>query len=384
MKITDVEAFILESPYENCAPEGSDEAHGVKHCLLLKVSTDEGLVGWSDVETAPHVAAAVLCAPESGAGVFEGLRSLVMGEDPFEVERLWDKVYRGTIYYGRRGAAMQVLSGFDIACHDLMGKATGRPLHKLLGGARRDRVRAYASTLFRPTADAMRRACEFYLKRGFTAVKFGWGVFGQDRKRDVALVAAAREALGANVALLVDPGWMVVRSARDAIDLCHALEPYDIFWLEDFLHPECYGGYAQVKAAGVKMRIAAGEQEATAWGFRELIQRGGIDVAQPDLSRCGGFTHARKIAWEAEYAGVEVCPHAWLTDLLTAASLHYNAVLPTALFLEYNVCDNPMLREIIRNPVRLDSQGFIPVPQGPGLGIDVNEAAVRRFRVNGK
>src|SRR4030095_1900029 len=100
MKITNVEAFILESPFENRPPEGSDEAHGVKHCLLLKVSTDEGLVGWSDVETAPHVAAAVVSAPESGAGVFEGLRPLVVGEDPFEIERLWDKIYRGTIYYG--------------------------------------------------------------------------------------------------------------------------------------------------------------------------------------------------------------------------------------------------------------------------------------------
>jgi hypothetical protein len=210
MKITNVEAFILESPYENRPPEGSDEAHGIKHCLLLKVSTDEGLVGWSDVETAPHVAAAVVNAPESGAGVFEGLRALVLGEDPFEVERLWDRIYRGTIYYGRRGAAMQVLSGFDIACHDLMGKATGRPLHKLLGGARRGRVRAYASTLFRSTPDAMRRACEFYLSRGFTAVKFGWGVFGHDRRQDIALVAAARETLGPDVALLVDPdGWCV-------------------------------------------------------------------------------------------------------------------------------------------------------------------------------
>ncbi len=380
MKITNVEAFILESPYENRPPEGSDEAHGVKHCLLLKVSTDEGLVGWSDVETAPHVATAVVNAPESGAGVFEGLRWLVVGEDPFEVERLWDKIYRGTIYYGRRGAAMQVLSGFDIACHDLIGKTTGRPLHKLLGGARRDRVRAYASTLFRPTPEAMRRACEFYLSRGFTAVKFGWGVFGQNRKQDIALVAAAREALGPDVALLVDPGWMLNRSAYDAIELCRALEPYDIFWLEDFLHPECYDGYAKVKAAGVKTRIAAGEQEATAWGFRELIGRGGIDVAQPDLTRCGGFTQARKIAWEAEHAGIDVCPHAWLTDLLTAASLHFNAVLPRALFLEYNVCENPMLREIIRNPVRMDADGFIPVPQGPGLGIEVDDKAVRRFQ----
>ncbi|MCC6231194.1 MAG: mandelate racemase/muconate lactonizing enzyme family protein [Verrucomicrobiales bacterium] len=382
MKITQVEAFVLESPYENQPPTGADEAHGVKHCLLLKVTTDEGLVGWSDVETAPHIAASVVDAPPSGVGMFEGLRSLVVGEDPFEVERLWDKVYRGTSYFGRRGVAMQVLSGFDIACHDLMGKAIGRPVHKLLGGARRNRVRAYASTLFRSTPDAMRRAAAFYRARGFTAVKFGWGVFGRDRRQDVALVAAAREVLGPDIALLVDPGWMVDRSAQDAIELCRALEPYDIFWLEDFLHPECLEGYAKVKAAGVRTRLAAGEQEATAWGFRELIRRGGIDVVQPDLTRCGGFTQARRIAWEAEHAGVDVCPHAWLTDLLTAASLHFNAVLPRALFLEYNVCENPMLREVIRNPVTLDPDGFIPVPQGPGLGIEIDETAVRRFCVH--
>src|SRR5271166_5178986 len=132
MIINDVEAIILESPYENRPPEDSEEAHGVKHCLLLRVSTDEGLVGWADIETAPHVAAAAVNAPPSGAGVFEGLKSLVVGEDPFEVERLWDKIYRGTIYYGRRGVAIQVLSGFDIACHDIICKAVGRPLHKLL------------------------------------------------------------------------------------------------------------------------------------------------------------------------------------------------------------------------------------------------------------
>jgi L-rhamnonate dehydratase len=112
-----------------------------------------------------------------------------------------------------------------------------------------------------------------------------------------------------------------------------------------------------------------------------LIQRGRIDVAQPDLSRCGGFTQVRRIAWEAERAGIDVCPHAWLTDLLTAASLHFNAVLPRSLFLEYNVCDNPMLREIIRNPIRMDKDGQIPVPHGPGLGIDVDERAIARFRV---
>ena len=382
MKITNVEAFILESPYEIKPPEGSDEARGVKHCFLLKVSTDEGIVGWSDVETSPHVGLAVVNAPVSGSGVFEGLRSLVIGEDPFDVERLWDKIYRGTIYFGRRGVAMQVLSGFDIACHDIIGKAINRPVHKILGGARRDRIRAYASTLFRPTPDAMKAACAFYLQRGFSAVKFGWGVFGLNPKEDIKLVAAAREALGPDVELMIDAGWMVERSAYDAIALCRELEPYNIYWLEDFLSPEAYEGYAKVKAAGVKTRLAAGEQEATGWGFRELIQKGGIDVIQPDLSRCGGFTQARKIIWEAEYAGVDVCPHAWLTDLLTASSLHLSAILPRALFLEYNVCENPMLREFIQNPVQMDAEGYIAVPQGPGLGIDIDEAAMKRFCID--
>jgi len=381
VRITEVEPIVLESPLENAAPEASEEAAGVKHLLLLKVVTDEGIVGWSDIETAPHIGAAAVNAPASGVEAVDGLRTLVMGEDPFEVDRLWDKVYRGSIYYGRRGVAIQVLSGFDIACHDIIGKAIGRPVHTVLGGARRHRVRAYASTLFRRTPDDMKRACEGYLERGFRAIKFGWGVFGHDRKRDVALVRAAREAVGPDVDLMVDAGWKVDRSVYDAIGLIRDLEPYGIFWLEDFLHPECYDGYAAVKAAGVKTRIAAGEQEATAWGFHDLIQRGRVDVIQPDLSRCGGFSQIRKIAWEAERLGVDVCPHAWLTDLLSAASLHVNAWLPRSLFVEYNVASSPMLRELVSNPLEMDADGMIAVPREPGVGVEVNESVVQRYRI---
>ena len=381
MKITDVEPIILQSPYENLTPQGDEEATGVKHCLLLKVSTDEGITGWADIETSPHVGAAAISAPSSGIEAFDGLKALVMGEDPFDVECLWDKVYRGSIYYGRRGVAIQTLSGFDVACYDIMGKAIGRPVHKLLGGAYRNKVRAYASTLFRPTPDAIKRSCEYYLERGFTAIKFGWGVFGQDGKRDEALVRAARETIGPDVDLMVDAGWKVNRSAYDAVDLIRRLEQYNIFWLEDFLHPELYEGYRKVKDAGLRTRLAAGEQEATAWGFHDLIHRGGVDVVQPDISRCGGFTQMRKILWEAERAGVDVCPHAWLTDLLTAASLHVNACLPRCLFLEYNVAANPMLRDIIQNPVRMDQDGMIAVPDGPGLGIEIDAAAIEKYRV---
>lgn len=382
MKITDVEGIILRSPQQYTNPIDSVEAPGVAYCFLVKVSTDAGIVGWSDVETAPHVAASMLNAPASGSDMIEGIKSLVLGEDPFDTEMLWDKVYRGTIYYGRRGAAMQVLSGLDIACHDIIGKVLSMPVYKILGGARRQKVRAYASTLFRPKPDDIRRACMSYLEKGFTAVKFGWGVFGQDRRNDIALVEAARKELGDAVDLLVDAGWKSNRSAYDAIELLRQLEPYRIYWLEDFLHPECYEGYRKVKDARVSTRLAAGEQEATGWGFRQLIQAGGIDVAQPDLSRCGGFTQFRKIIWEAEVAGIDVCPHAWLTDLLTAASLHANAVLPRSLFLEYNVSSSPMLRDVIANPIIMDSHGMMDVPQGPGLGIEIDEDAVSHYRVN--
>ncbi|MDO5549884.1 MAG: mandelate racemase/muconate lactonizing enzyme family protein [Lachnospiraceae bacterium] len=382
MKITKVEGIILESPDKYQNPSGSEEATGVAYCFLIKVSTDEGITGWSDVETAPHVAQSLIHAPRTGCDMMEGINELLAGEDPFEVEKIWDKLYLGTAYYGRRGVAIQVMSGIDIACHDIIGKAINRPVYKLLGGGRRSQVRAYASTLFRPSSEDMKRACEYYRSKGFTAIKFGWGVFGQDMRQDVELVKAAREELGDEIELMVDAGWKTSRSAYDAVELLRRLEPYHIFWLEDFLHPENYKGYARVKEAGVQTRLAAGEQEATGWGFRRLIEEGKIDVAQPDITRCGGFSQIRKIMWEAQVAGIDVCPHAWLTDLLTAASLHVNAVLPRSLFLEYNVSSSPMLRDIIENPIQMSADGMMQVPQGPGLGIVMNEKAIKKYQIN--
>ncbi len=379
MKITKAEGIILKSPDKYHNPSGSEEASGVAYCFLLKLTTDEGIVGWSDVETAPHIAQSLIGAPETGSDMMEGINALLVGEDPFDVEKIWDKLYLGTAYYGRRGVAIQVISGVDIACYDIIGKAIGKPIYKLLGGARRRKVRAYASTLFRSTPSDMKRACEYYRSKGFTAIKFGWGVFGQDMQHDVELVKAARQELGDHMELMVDAGWKVSRSAAQAVELMKRLEPYHVYWLEDFLHPENYEGYRKVKEAGSSIRIAAGEQEATGWGFRRLIQEGRIDIVQPDISRCGGFTHMRRIMWEAEAAGIDVCPHAWLTDLLTAGSLHVNAVLPRSLFLEYNVSSSPMLRDIIQNPIQMDEQGMMNVPEGPGLGIEINEKALKKY-----
>ena len=145
MKIARVEAIILESPQDYGVHGG--EAAGPRFRSLLRVSTDEGIDGWAEIETQPHVLKAVIDAPGDGSGMFEGLGRLLVGEDPFKIEELWHRLYTGTIYYGRRGVVLQAISGIDLACHDIMGKALGKPIHALLGGAKRDRVTAYASTL---------------------------------------------------------------------------------------------------------------------------------------------------------------------------------------------------------------------------------------------
>lgn len=383
MRITGVEMLVLKSPglYRN--PEDAAEQPGPTYMGLVKVSTDAGITGYSDVETCAPVAKAAIDAPrwssEPGMECFDGLASLIIGENPIEVERLWYRMYRGSVYYGRRGVTMQAISAIDIALWDIAGKFYEQPVHILLGAKWRDRVRAYASTLFRSTPEAICAAARGYLDQGFTAVKFGWGGFGRDPQLDLRLVEATRRALGDSNDLLIDTGWFVERTPKQAIQLVRSLEPFRPAFIEELLHPEDYDGYRRV-ADAVDTLIACGEQEATEWGFRELIERAHIDVLQPDLSRCGGFTAARKIVHMAEMANVLVVPHSWSSDLLTAASLHLNAFQRRAIFVEFNTSQGPLSRELVRNPLRLE-EGHVRVPEGPALGVEVDEDVVQRYRI---
>lgn len=383
MKITKVELLVLKSEglYDN--PAGAEEAPGPTYMGVVRVSTDLGLTGYSDMETSASVAKACVDAPKwseaSGMECFDGLATLLEGENPLEVERLWYKMYRGSIYYGRRGVAIQAISAIDIALWDICGKFYQQPICILLGGKWRNKVRAYASTLFRPTPDAMKQAAQAYLDEGFTAVKFGWGVFGQDRWLDIRLVEAARETLGPRHHLLIDPGWFVERTAKEAIQTIKSLEPFHPYFVEDFLHPEDYDGYRRV-ADAVDTKVAAGEQEATEWGFQQLIERGGLDVIQPDLTRCGGFTVARKIVHMAERANRLIIPHSWSSDLLTAASLHLTAFLRRAEFVEFSTAHGPLSRDLVREPLRM-TDGYLAVPEKPGLGVEVNDATIEQYRI---
>ena len=382
MKITNVEVLVLKSPGLYNRPEGSEEPLGPTYMGLVRVSTDAGITGYSDMETSAPVAKAAVEAPswsEPGNECFEGLASLIVGENPLEPERLWYKMYRGSIYYGRRGLAIQAISAIDIALWDIMGKFYGQPLCVLLGAKWRDRVRAYASTLFRPTPEAMREAARRYLDQGFTAIKFGWGIFGEDASQDVRLVEAARTEIGDKIDLLIDTGWFVERTPKQAIQVTRSLEPYRPFFIEELLHPEDYDGYRRV-AEAVETPIACGEQEATEWGFQELITRAKVDILQPDLTRCGGFTVARKIVHMAERANVLVIPHSWSSDLLTAASLHLNAFQRRAVFIEFNTSQGPLSRELVKSPLRLQD-GFLEVPSTPGLGVEVNHDVIEKYRI---
>lgn len=388
MKIINIELFVLDTGKNYPDPSAAVEAHGVRFIALLKISTDEGIIGWSDIETQPHVARAILDAPSGRQIGFEGLRSALVGEDPLERERLWQKMYRYMAYYGRQGAGMHLISGADIALWDIAGKAFGQPVCKLLGARYRDRVKAYASTLFRPTPEDMKRAVAGYLEQGFRAIKFGWGTFGRNLDLDVQLVRAAREEAGPKIDLMVDGGWYGIaysdpfrpRPVKDWIRLAGELETLGVFWLEDFLHPENLSGYAEVTRATHSLRIAAGEQLAGFNEFERLASEGHVDTLQPDLSRCGGLTVGRQVAEMAQRRGIDCVPHAWLTDLLKAASLHLNAYLMDSLYLEYNVSSASLLNNLCKDKIEM-VDGYIPVPEGPGLGVTVDEELVEQYRI---
>jgi L-alanine-DL-glutamate epimerase-like enolase superfamily enzyme len=374
VKITDVEAIILRQPVLD-----DGIADGSQDDLVIKVFTDEGIVGIGEVDSAPEAVQALVHRRSSHA-IAGSLHDLLVGEDPADVERLWKKLYRGLIYIGRRGIALHALSGIDIALWDIKGKAEGKPVYELLGGAKRDKVRAYASMLMPDTPEETSERVGKLREDGFTAVKLGWGLLGQDSKRDIALAAAAKEAAGDGVEIMIDSGLGYGADAKRAIEVGRAYEELGIFWFEEPFEPDEYEAYAEL-ADTVDIRVAAGEQDTTLWGFRELIERGHVDLVQPDVTRCGGITELLRIGELARAHGVETVPHAWKSGIIKAASLHCNAVLPDGILQEYCVADTPINQLLVKEKMPIDADGYVSIPTGPGLGIELDEEVLERYRV---
>jgi len=353
MKITSVEALYLRQPEVKYQCDSGQDA------LIVRVETDAGISGIGEVDSSPMAVKGAIDGPFSHTTA-AGLASIVVGEDPFETEKIWHKMYRANIYGGRRGVGVHAMSGIDMALWDIKGKALQQPVWKLLGGGFHRKMRCYASSLFGSTPKKTGEMARRYRDQGFTAVKFGWDPMGQDEKTDIALVREARKGLGDDVDLLIDAG--LVWDSKTALQRARAFADYNIFWLEEPLRPDDYNGYRKL-AESTHLRIAAGEEESERKSFIDLMDCGRIDVVQVDLTRCGGFTEGMKIASLAWDRGLPVANHGFTTYVNVTAALHWLNSIPNTLICEFVAEEETNLREQLTKQKLRAKDGYLAIPR---------------------
>jgi L-rhamnonate dehydratase len=370
MKIVDVKTRYLRLPVVSL------NGDNLQDLLIVEVHTDAGIVGIGEVHTNPLAARAIIDAIGYHTSS-RGIKEVLLGENPLEIGRLWDKMYSLTQSYGRRGLLINVISGIDIALWDILGKALNQPISALLAGGRRTEVAAYASDLTPPTIEETVDLLQKHVGNGFRAVKIGWGKLGADIHHDLERVARVRRSLGTSVDIMVDLGMPI--KLGDAIWLGNAMAEHDVFFLEEPLSPDDFTGWKHLIDRS-PTAIATGEKETTRYGFEDLMDRGGLRIIQPDIARAGGITECVRIAALAEIRGVQVIPHCWSSDILVAATLHFISSLSDCPYLEFNVMEQPLRTMLCVDPIR-PIDGVVAVPKGPGLGIELNEDVVRRYEV---
>lgn len=372
MKITKVEAIELRL----AESEVLDKASSAQDSLIIKIHTDEGIVGIGEVDSCPRVAKAAIEAPFSHS-IASGLGRLLIGMNPLDIRVINEKLYQSTFYYGRRGLVVQAMGGIDIALWDIAGKYYNQPVYQLLGGVFHKKIRAYASILFGKDGDETCEIGKKWVKKGFTAVKFGWAPMGQSEKMDLELVEGARRGVGDENDVLIDAGccW----DTMTAIHRAKQFEDYKILWLEEPLDQDNLEGYRRLTSVS-RIPIAAGEGESGRFAWRDLIERGGIHIAQIDIAR-NGFTEAARIADMAEDHGLRVVNHFYTTGINLAAGLHWLASRKTAFIFEYCVEETPLRWDVAKQKMEIDGDGYVHVPEGPGLGVDLDEKTIERYRV---
>jgi L-rhamnonate dehydratase len=372
MRITNVEGISLR------VPNVAEVCDGTQEAFIVRIHTDEDIVGIGESDSMPTVMQAILDAPTSNS-IGHGLRTLLVGQDPLRIEPLWDRLMEGTLYLGSSGARLTAISGIDMALWDIAGKASGRRVCDLLGGAYRDRVRAYASVLFPedPTdVEFVRETGARLRQQGYSAVKFGWGGFGRNRRDDVGLVRAAREGVGDDVDLMIDVGlcW----DLRTALERAESLAQFNLYWLEAPMPFEPVEAYAELCARS-PIRISC-ETAGGFWESLHFLRRGRLHVILPDVSNVGGIGQWKRIAQTASVEGRWCVPHCFSTGVLTAASLHLIANQPSTDLIEYSEQGSPLNTSLVKpRPAMVD--GHVHVPQGPGLGIELDDAVIERYRI---
>src|SRR6266540_71647 len=390
MKIADVRTIPLsyrcEKPYMSAAG-----VQAARNTLLVEIETDNGLVGIGEAGSAGGPLASTQVVVE------QELKPLLMGEDPLLIERLWQKMFQRSRQHGRRGIVMHAISGLDLALWDIAGKIAKLPVYRLLG-AYRDKVEAYASGGFYQEGkdvSALADEAAGYIAQGYRAMKMkvGRNPSTQTNLRemlaqhdmcmvsldeDLARVEAVRKALGREAKLMIDINcaW----SPALAIQMGQALEPYHLYWIEEPVATDDIRGSAEV-ARALGTAIAGYETEIGLYGFRELIIRGAVDIVQPDIAWAGGFTECRRIAALAHAYNLMVAPHAFSSAITLVAAIHLLASIPNGLILEFDQNPNALRQELLREPITVDREGFVTLPDRPGLGVELDPATIEKYRV---
>ena len=370
MKITQVICQVLrvESVTEKTA--------SCQDVALVRIVSDTGLEGIGEADASPEVVQAVIDAPFSH-NIACGLRELLVGQDPLAIRRNWNRMYRGSMYFGRTSVTVAAMAAVDMALWDLAGKHYNAPIHQLLGGKQHDEIRAYASILFGADGNETAEIGRRWVEAGYTAVKFGWEPMGTSEAVDIDLAHGAREGLGDDAALLIDAGC--VWDARTALRRAEAFAEFDVEWLEEPLHQADVDGYAWLRDRS-PVPIAAGEGECGRESFRPLIDRHALDVYQVDLSR-NGFTDAAYVRDRVEEIGARLCNHCYTSPITVAASAHWLSTCRDAFLIEDCVEDEPLRNELTLERVQA-VDGMISVPDGPGLGVTLNEDFVQSHMVS--
>ena len=340
---------------------------------LIAVHTDDGAVGLGSVFTNDALVKASLAV----------LEPLYRGENALEPERVSEKLHQNMFWLGRGGAITHTISGIDIALWDLLGKATGQPIGRLLGGRYREKVQPYASLLM----DEPEKLCEHLLlvkAQGFRAFKIGWGPFGRrNAATDEAIVKAAREAVGADSHLMIDAGgsnayWN--NGYKWALNTAKMLAEYDVCWFEEPLHPDALEDFVKLREHS-PVPIAGGEVLTHRQAFQPWLEARAFDIVQPDVTKVGGISEERRIAWMAADHGVKFIPHGWNTAVGLAADLQLASAFPCTDFVEY-LTGSPFIDDIALGGWHLDENGMIDIPAKPGLGLELDREALKRYTGN--
>lgn len=388
MKITDIECHVVVAPEVN-----ADACSSAQDDIVVLVHTDEGITGIGETDTNPWVAKAMIEARGTHCMAL-CLKALAIGQDPMDPEALWERMYAGSAMTGRRGLGICAMGAIDMAVWDIRGQAAGVPCWKLLGGQRTDPITPYASLLpagrtLEAYADGLVEQALRAKEAGFRAMKLELclnGPYSHNRlqERDEAypaIVARCREALGPEVTIMVDVAYAFADRKR-ALRVIRTLEPFDIYFFETPLQIDDLAGYAWL-ADQTAVRIAAGEWQQTRFEFLDLLDRGHIDVAQPDVGRVGGLTEARRVAHLAGARGRQIVPHCWKTAIGIAASAHLAAVTPHCPFIEYlpaELSDSVIRKDLADDGLTM-TDGHVALPDRPGLGVTLHRDALERFRV---